>query len=737
MTPIAKVVVDLSLDREFDYQIPDRLVADVRVGSRVQVPFGKSRKEGFVVGLTDHSDHSALKPITSVVGTEPLIDDGMLELARWMSTYYCAPFEQAIRTVLPGAVRRKDARRKERLFVEIEEEAPSDDALDALRRRAPRQAAVIDALRNAQGMFLTDLTDATGTSAATVRTLEKKGIVRMGTAVVRRDPLFEHEILPTEPMVLMPAQAEALATVCASIDRLDPPVVLLNGVTGSGKTEVYLQAIAHALEHDRGAIVLVPEISLTAQTVERFHARFGDRIAVLHSHLSEGERHDEWHRIRAGEARIVIGARSAVFAPVRDLGLIVVDEEHEPSYKQEESPRYNARDTAVMRGRMHACAVLLGSATPSLESTTNARRGKYATVVLPDRVDHRQMPVMQIVDMRVEAERTGRVAVFSQALVDATRRRLDRGEQAIFFLNRRGYATSLICPKCGHVAECSGCSRAFTYHKADERLRCHICGDTQKVPGACPGCGDPAFRSAGLGTQRVEEVIGRLFGGARVARLDTDVTRRRHAYDEILGDFRRGKTDIIVGTQMIAKGLHFPNVTLIGVIYADMSLHMPDFRAGERTFQLLTQVAGRAGRGDVRGEVIVQTYTPFHAAVQAARRLDYDGFYDQEIEFRRELMYPPFSHLACLTVRGRSESRLMYSAESFTGELRSAFSPNVLVAGPCPAPIARAKGFYRVQIIVRSPSHREMAEVLRRTSRDFRWPTGIRCVIDIDAVSLM
>jgi primosomal protein N' (replication factor Y) len=737
MAPIAKIAVDLSLDREFDYRIPDHLVPDVRVGSRVHVPFGKSRKKGFVIALADRSERADLKAITSVVGTEPLIADGILDLARWMSVYYCAPLEQAIRTVLPGAVRRTDARRKERLFVELEPDSPEGDALQALRARAPRQAAVIDALRDGQGLFLTDLIAATGTSSGTVRALQKKGLVRMAPLTVRRNPLTEHEILPTEPMELMPAQAEALKLVCVAIDGLDPPVVLLHGVTGSGKTEVYLQAIAHALEQDRGAIVLVPEISLTPQTVERFFARFGDRIAVLHSHLAEGERHDEWHRIRSGEARIVIGARSAVFAPVRDLGLIVVDEEHEPSYKQEESPRYNARDMAVMRGKMHGCAVLLGSATPALESTTNARRGKYAVAVLPDRVDHRQMPTMQIVDMRVEAERTGRVAVFSQVLVDATRQRLDRGEQSIFFLNRRGYATSLICPKCGHVAECAACSLAFTYHKADERLRCHICGDDHKVPGACPGCGDPAFRFAGLGTQRVEEVIAKLFVGARVARLDTDVTRRRHAFEKILGDFRSGKTDIIVGTQMIAKGLHFPNVTLIGVINADLSLHKPDFRAGERTFQLLTQVAGRAGRGDVRGHVIVQTYTPFHAAVQAARRLDYDGFYDQEIEFRRELMYPPFSHLACITVRGRSEGQLMDSAGAFAVELRSAVASDVLVAGPCPAPLARAKGYYRVQIIVRSPSHRAMAEVLRRLSRDFRWPNGILCVVDIDAVSLM
>ena len=741
MNAIARVIVDLSLDREFDYRIPGHLAGTVQLGSRVSVPFGGRETNGYVVGLPRRSPHGQLKPVLSVEGAGPFVDEKMLELARWMSDYYCAPLETAIRTVLPGAVRRKGSGFRMRTFVELLQNGAVESG-----RESPQQAAVVKLLGEREGMFLDELLKELEISESPVRSLAKKGRVSITRSPVARNPLSRRKILPAQPLDLMDEQALALEAIVQAVERPlasgekrgdRSRVVLLHGVTGSGKTEVYLQAIARVLERGGGAIVLVPEIALTPQTVERFVARFGEKIAVLHSHLSDGERHDEWHRIRDGEATVVVGARSAVFAPVRNLGLIVVDEEHEPSYKQEEAPRYNARDVAVMRGKMDDCAVVLGSATPAIESWSNTRNGKYTLATLSHRADHRRMPVMKIVDMRIEMQRTGKPSVFSNDLIEAIRTRMNRAEQTMLFLNRRGYSTSLICPKCGYTANCDQCSVSCTYHRSDERLRCHICGAETPVPGNCPECGDPAFKFAGIGTQRVEGILRKIFPQAVVQRMDSDVTRKKDSYDRILGEFRVGKTDILIGTQMIAKGLHFPNVTLVGVIYADLSLHVPDFRAGERTFQLLAQVAGRAGRGDVSGEVIVQTYTPHHWAIQAARRLDYEGLCDQEMEFRKELKYPPYSHVVCITLRGQSQDKTEFVARALADELKANVATHVTVAGSCPAPLAKAKGRYRYHVMARAGSTAAITRPLKRLLKQFRFPADVRCSVDVDALSLL
>jgi primosomal protein N' (replication factor Y) len=571
--------------------------------------------------------------------------------------------------------------------------------------------------------------------------------------------------------------ADALAKPPSSI--LHPPssTFLLHGVTGSGKTEIYLQAIAHALEQGQGAIVLVPEIALTPQTVERFKARFSSGklqtlVAVLHSHLSTGERHDEWHKIRQGRARIVIGARSAIFAPVEPLGLIIVDEEHEQTYKQEETPRYHARDVAVMRGQMENAVVVLGSATPSMESFYNCKRGKFTLLELPERVDDQKMPLVRVVDMRQAAYKEKGPPLFSPQLKEAITKRLERGEQTILFLNRRGYSTSLQCPKCGYVANCPNCSVSLTYHRIDQRLACHICGHNEKVPAVCPEpkCKNPAIRFAGTGTQKVEEVLAKLFPKARVKRMDADTMKRKDDYRKVLGDFRAGKIDILVGTQMIAKGLHFPNVTLVGIIYADSALHQPDFRAGERTFQLLTQVAGRAGRGDVEGEVFVQAFAPFHPAIQFARRHDFVGFYDQEIEFREQLKYPPASRVALLTLKGRSEEKVKFSAEHLKRELEKILKPSatneaslpaslfenfedgsrgrsphpqtkdsfkdLIIAGPAPAPLLRAENFYRYQIMLRTRAMSALSREMAQIVESLKLPEEVSLVVDIDPVNL-
>ncbi len=831
---VAQVVVDVALDRVFDYGIPDRILGRVGIGARVLVPFGRRRVYGYVVGINTRSEHPHLKDILDVLSPQPIFTKATLDLARWIAEYYCAPIEQAIRALLPAPVRRPRARFRTEWVVRLvpsdavgttgpaakpatalrstaqiggalrahpapetpslldpwftekgecvppsgltplaprfaepdalagERSAPAghpqgrpkavrnepDSSVQRPVQLSPKQRAVLEYLTvHGGGTPLLELTRRLGMTAAPVRSLARRNLVRVEARTTPRGPVVARHILPTEPLPLMPEQTEALERILACMDRArrrrageecpGPTALLLHGVTGSGKTEVYLQAMDRALQQGLGAIVLVPEISLTPQTVERFQSRFGARVAVLHSRLAAGARHDEWHRVLRGEARIVIGARSAVFAPVPNLGLIVVDEEHEPSYKQEEAPRYHARDVAVLRGHREHCAVVLGTATPSLESWWNAKTGKYALAVLPRRVDNRQMPVMRIVDMRMERGKEGESRVFSRILLDAIQLRLDRAEQVILFLNRRGYATSMICPHCGFVARCDRCSVSYTYHRFDETLRCHICGGQRKMPARCPGCLDPAFRFSGMGTQRVEGLLQKFFPKAKIQRMDSDITTRQGAHDRILGDFRTGKTNILVGTQMIAKGLHFPNVTLVGVIYADLSLHLPDFRAGERTFQLLAQVAGRAGRGDVPGEVIVQTYTPFHPAIQAARRLDFIGFSDQELEFRRELHYPPFAHLMCLTLKGGSRERTAYCASLLVRRLRQRVSNAVQVSDACPAPVARAQGLYRFHVLARSPSVKALNRPVRETVEAFAFPKDVTCALDVDAIHLL
>jgi len=735
--PIAKVVVDIALDREFDYRIPERLADSVRIGSRVTVPFGRRFTQGYVVGLADDSPHPRLKEIGDVVGKKPLLSDKMLELARWMARYYCCSVESAVRCALPEVVRKAKISWKARQFARLGAIRPAEFA--ALLKKAPKQARVIEILRREEEMLVADLVQRAETDAATVKKLAAKGFLVITDRVQERDPFGGEAFLPTTPLPLTDEQQKALDLCKAAMDRPDKPV-LLRGVTGSGKTEVYLQAIDYCLRQGKDAIVLVPEISLTPQTVERFRARFPNQsITVLHSHLSEGERHDQWHKIHNGESHIVIGARSAVFAPVQALGLIIVDEEHENSYKQEEPPRYNARDIAVVRGKLERAAVVLGSATPSLESFYNAQRGRYALATLSQRVDNRKMPVIRIVDMRQEAIRARGLFVLSTRLCDAIQSRLDRREQVILFLNRRGYATHLCCPKCGYVATCPQCSVSLVYHRKEAKLSCHFCGHHLPVPTACPnpGCRDPAIRYAGMGTEKVEDSIQKVFPHARVQRMDSDVMTRKSLYREILSAFRVGQIDILVGTQMIAKGLHFPNVTLVGIINADLALHLPDFRCGERTFQLLVQVAGRAGRGDVEGEVIVQSYTPYHPAIQYARQHDYLGFYEQEIAFREELRYPPVTRMVCLTIRGRNETKVQFYTEALARELRKHIARDVILGEPAPAPLAKLQNHYRYQLILRTEKILSLTDTLAKVLPTVKPPEGVQVQVDVDPLSLL
>lgn len=738
MSSIAKVVVDIALDREFDYRIPSHLSGLVHIGTRVAVPFGTRTTQGYVVGLADSSPYPKLREIGEVLSKQPLLSEKMLELTRWMGRYYCCPVELCVKCALPEVVRKSKISWRERQHVRMGKIAPEE--LAKLQKRAPIQARVLEILQKTDGIFVARLCEMAGTDASTIKRLAAKGFVEITDQVEDRDPFGGEVFLATESLQLTQDQAKSLAVCNAAVDRPEKPI-LIHGVTGSGKTEIYLQAIEHALRQGKDSIVLVPEIALTPQTVERFRARFQQQtITVLHSNLSAGERHDQWHKIRDGQSHIVIGARSAVFAPVQALGLIIIDEEHETSYKQDEAPRYNARDVAVMRGKLEKAAVVMGSATPSLESFYNTQRGRYILSTLPSRVDNRKMPLMRIVDMKQELIRAKGHNVLSRKLYEAIAARLSKKEQVILFLNRRGYATHMFCPKCGYVAECPNCSVKLTYHRKAAKLACHLCGEIRPAPKVCPNpeCRDPAIRYAGMGTEKVESAIHLAFPKARVQRMDSDIMTRKTLYREIFNDFRVGKIDILVGTQMIAKGLHFPNVTLVGIIYADMALHLPDFRAGERTFQLLVQVAGRAGRGDVEGEVIVQSFTPYHPAIQHARQHDFIGFYDQEIEFREQLRYPPANRMVCLTVRSKSEEKAKFFSENFARELQKHLSAAHDVMGDAtPAPLAKVKNDHRYQLIMRSDRVMHLTETLGKIVGSTKLPTDVSVSIDVDPVSLL
>jgi len=536
-------------------------------------------------------------------------------------------------------------------------------------------------------------------------------------------------------LVPTPEQKEALDLIKSSIDKKTHRVFLLYGVTGSGKTEVYLQAVDYAFQKGFSSIILVPEISLTPQTVARFRARFGDRIAILHSRLRETRRAYEWKRIASGEARIVVGARSAIFAPVKNLGLIVVDEEHETSYKQEETPRYNARDVAVKRAELTNGVVILGSATPSLESFYAATQGQYTLIELSERIDYRLLPEVEIVDMREELHREKKFPILSNTLKNWMEKDIGENKQVIIFLNRRGFSTFINCRKCGYVITCKRCNVSLTYHYHTRQLICHHCNYKMSPPEICPSCNSTYLKYWGLGTEKVENEIHRLFPQARIARLDTDAARGYGAHERVLSMFKEQKIDILVGTQMIAKGLDFPQVTLVGVISADTALNLPDFRAGERTFNLLTQVGGRAGRGDLGGRVIIQTYAPGHYAIQAARNHDYRSFYAKEISFRKELNLPPFSHIVRVMLRGRNEEKVVDFAEALRVKLVKrikALDKDIEIVGPAPAPISRLKGLYHWHLFLKSKRAEDAVGLLKEILDNQRRKKGVIITVDVD-----
>lgn len=742
MPRFAQVILDRSTGRPLDYEIPAGWNDRVAEGSRVRVPLRNRQAIGTVVSVSDTTTVPGVRPIAAVMDERPQMTPVLLKLAKWMADYYACDEQDALRCILPRAVRETGNAPLKRRFAALACPVSADE-LAVLRRKAPRQAAAVEHLQNARGPVpVARLAAETGVGDAALKSLATRGLVTITTASVRRAPFAAEEFVATDPPRLSAEQKRALEGIRPALanPRAHKPIVL-KGITGSGKTEVYLRAIGEVLDAGGTALVLVPEISLTPQTVERFASRFAPKgigVAVLHSHLSEGERHDEWHRVRDGKARIVIGARGAVFAPLQNLGLIVIDEEHDTSYKQDEGPRYHARDLAVVRGTMEPCAVLLGSATPSLESFENCRKGKYDLLELTHRHDGCVLPVFRVVDMRLQGRGGGLNDRFlSPKLCQAIESRLAKGEQTILFLNRRGFFTVLACKACGKNVQCPHCSVSLALHRAEDLARCHLCGYSQKPPRRCPQCHDPQIAFSGVGTEKVEAAVRKIFPKARVARMDSDTMTRKGAYHEALGAFRSRKTDILVGTQMIAKGLHFPGVTLVGIISADSALHLPDFRAGERTFQLLVQVAGRAGRGDAEGEVIVQTFTPFHPSLQFAKSHDFDGFAGQELEMRQKFGHPPFSHVVLITARADTEQKAEFSAQTLARHLASAVPPGVMISPAAPAPLARVRGMYRYQIVARGRRIRALTKAIRTAIRGLKLPKDVHVVVDVDPMAVL
>lgn len=738
----AHVLIDGSSDLVFEYTLGDDL-SGIAEGCRVEVMLRHRPAVGTVLSIGPPTPEwkDRLKPILRLIDPEPLISPDMMKMGRWVADYYAVPLEQVMRCLLPEPVRQEKHSEKTRKLISLVKPVDPEE-LEKLRRKAPRQAAILEILESVGGQA--PLRDLGGNDALSPsRSLANKGLVRVEDEAVHRNPDEDQTFVQSSPLSLNEQQKNALAALSAAYhNRQTARPQLLHGVTGSGKTEVYLQLADLVVREGNSVLILVPEISLTPQTVHRFKSRFAhcmDKVAVLHSSLSQGERFDEWHRIRRGEATIVIGARSAIFAPLNSPGLIIVDEEHDGSYKQETSPRYHGRDLAVLRGNLQQSLVVLGTATPSLESQLNVRKGKYDLVQLTHRADHQSMPIIRVIDMKQESRKNNKNenSLISDRLRAAVDQRLEKGEQTILFLNRRGFARSLQCPDCGHVMFCPHCDLAMTYHKTDDRLICHMCGHQEIAPRQCPACQSPGILLQGYGTQKAEEIIRKLFPQARIERIDADISKRKNAVRDILNRFRARKIDILLGTQMIAKGLDFPGVTLVGILNADMGLHIPDFRAGERTFQLLTQVAGRAGRGDLEGEVIIQTFTPYSPSIQFSRHHDSEGFTNQELEMRQVLDLPPFSHMVLLTVRSAHERKAEFTLETLHRRLKENLPHGCIMTDPLPAPITKAHGQFRFQVTLKGPQARSLSRHVRRTIDSLTLPEDVTAVMDVDPISFL
>ena len=754
-TRCVEVALAVPLFRTFTYLVPDGIATPIPVGSRVLVPFRARREVGICLGATTPPDGVALKAVLAVLDDVPSLPPALVATGRWIAEWYAAPIGLTLRAMLPSsltAVRHGPSAPKKRRMVRLVAELPSLLQREMVFARAKQQRVVFELLE-AQGgsAVLETVRQQAGCSAGVIAAMAKRGLVEVRDESIARDPFSDRPGVAPPPSP-SPAQHEAVRAILAGAPG---QAFLLYGITGSGKTLVYIEVLRAVLaQPGRTAIVLVPEIALTSQTVDRFRGAFGDDVAVLHSGLSDGERHDAWQSLRRGERRIAVGARSALFAPLEHVGVVIVDEEHESSYKQAETPRYHAREAAIVRAREEGAVVVLGSATPSLESWERTERGQAVRLLLPDRAAGATLPVVRVVDLRTvmreaiaarapNAPFDATIGVLSPSLGAAIESRLVRGEQCLLLLNRRGYAAYLQCHGCGDVHACPHCSISLTYHRVPESLICHYCQYQSPVPLQCPACGADALQRRGLGTQQVERLVADRFPDARLARMDVDTTSGKWAHTAILDRVGRGDIDILLGTQMIAKGLDFPNVTLVGVIDADTGLNLPDFRAAERTFQLLSQVAGRAGRGPEGGEVIIQTRMPSHYAVRHALSHDFLSFVREELGNRRVPTYPPFVSIANVVMSGVEQTAtaeaMLAAAQWIAALVARAGLRDVVLVGPAPCPIDRIKDRWRWHLLLKATRVGVMTRLGRYVAERCPVPkrAELRLVVDRDPVSLL
>ncbi|XRG79698.1 primosomal protein N' [Rossellomorea sp. GAMAL-10_SWC] len=796
----ASVLVDVSVrqtDRPFDYKVPTRWQDAIQPGMRVIVPFGPRKVQGFVLSIKETTNVEKVKEIEEVLDVMPVLTEELLLLGSYLSQKTLCFFISAYQAMLPTAikavykkhvqvtseealdqlvpelanlfsiVKRREWTEIESLvskislvqraikegLLEIEYEVKNkankktervvsllkvlDEELPIIK--SPQQKDIIEYLRMNGQTSVKELKECLGITDSPIKTLEKNEVISIKTVEVYRDPYEGREIERSKPLPLIEEQQIAFEQIVSSFHERKNKIHLLHGVTGSGKTEVYLQAIQEVLSEGKEAIVLVPEISLTPQIVGRFKSRFGNDVAVLHSGLSIGEKYDEWRKIQRKEVKVVVGARSAIFAPFENIGMIIIDEEHETTYKQDEHPRYHARDIAIWRGEYHHCPIVLGSATPTLESFARAGKGVYELNTMSKRVNQGPLPEVEIVDMR-EQLRIGNRTMFSTALHEKILYRLEKKEQIILFLNRRGYSSFVMCRDCGYTIQCPHCEVSLTYHKHNHHLKCHYCGYETYMPKQCPSCQSEHIRFFGTGTQKVEEAITKTYPEARVIRMDNDTTSRKGAHEKMLKQFGNGEADILLGTQMIAKGLDFPNVTLVGVLAADSSLHLPDFRASERTFSLLTQVSGRAGRHEKPGEVVIQTYSPEHYSIELAKTQDYVAFYEEEMKIRRSFRYPPFYYLVLISIAHNDLIKTVKVSEQIAGYLREYLSEGSIVLGPVASPIAKIKDHFRYQCVIKYKSEPALYDVLNRIQQYYQDETDkgkLQLTIDFQPTMFM
>jgi primosomal protein N' (replication factor Y) len=779
----ASVIVDVpakQTDRVFDYEIPQKWDGFIQPGMRVNVPFGPRQVQGFIVEVKESTSIEKTRPITSLIDIHPILTKELMQLADWLRDHTLCFTISAYQAMLPAALKAryekwliaKDAdmlpETLKHFFhssekIKFEELAGTgyfnqikqlidEDILEVyyqVKDKLSKKTRKVIHLK-ASGEQLLEVKKQLSLRAAAqhklldyfIRTdckqIEKKALLedlQIGTSAVQaliqldvlfekdeeiyRDPYKDREFARSEPLVLTQQQEEAIKPILHSIEENRHEGYVMFGVTGSGKTEVYMQAVDAVLKKGKEAIVLVPEIALTPQMVNRFKSRFGSEVAVMHSGLGMGEKYDEWRKIHRKEVRVVVGARSAIFAPFENVGIIIIDEEHETSYKQEDTPRYHARDIAMERGRYHQCPVVLGSATPTLETFARASKGVYTLLTMDKRMSEQGMPTVEIVDMREEL-REGNRSMFSRSLLEKLQERLERKEQSVLFLNKRGYSSFVMCRDCGYVVECPHCDISLTYHRSSNQMKCHYCGYEEPVQSTCPACESEHFRFFGTGTQKVEEELTKLLPDARVIRMDVDTTSKKGSHETLLQQFGDQKADILLGTQMIAKGLDFPLVTLVGVLTADTMLNIPDFRSSEKTFQLLTQVSGRAGRHDLAGQVVVQTYSPEHYSVELAGTHNYLDFYQKEMQIRKLHQYPPFYFLALVTVTHQELTKVVSVTEKITHFLSMQLSKEAVILGPVASPIARIKDRYRYQCIIKYKREPNLHDSLKRVIEKYQ-----------------